>query len=255
MARGTIVSEARSRGKKLDLEIVNCARSATCLVVLANHGIQLARREHRKKKGMRGGSFMPSRSGRSSRKSSSSRTGSASSKSRSSSHGSSRAASSRSKSARSGSSRPASANSRERGASSRSRSTASRARNTGQSGRSASSRPIVDHDEIQQWAEERGARPACVRGTGGGEDVGMIRLDFPGYSGERSLEHIEWDEWFQKFDESGLALLVQEKTARGQKSNFNKLVSRETASAGGRSSSRKKSSSGSRGSSSRRKAA
>jgi hypothetical protein len=50
MARGTIVSEARSRGKKLDLEIVNCAQSATCLVVLANHGIQLARREHRKKK-------------------------------------------------------------------------------------------------------------------------------------------------------------------------------------------------------------
>jgi hypothetical protein len=36
--------------KKLDLEIVNCAQSATCLVVLANHGIQLARREHRKKK-------------------------------------------------------------------------------------------------------------------------------------------------------------------------------------------------------------
>jgi hypothetical protein len=29
---------------------VNCAQSATCLVVLANHGIQLARREHRKKK-------------------------------------------------------------------------------------------------------------------------------------------------------------------------------------------------------------
>jgi hypothetical protein len=83
----------------------------------------------------------------------------------------------------------------------------------------------------------------------------MIRLDFPGYSGERSLEHIEWDEWFQKFDESGLALLVQEKTARGQKRILNKMVSRETASAGGRSSARKKSSSGSRGSSSRRKAA
>jgi hypothetical protein len=36
--------------KSWDLEIVNCARIATCLVVLANHGIQLARREHRKKK-------------------------------------------------------------------------------------------------------------------------------------------------------------------------------------------------------------
>jgi len=113
----------------------------------------------------------------------------------------------------------------------------------------------VDHDEIQQWAEERGARPACVRGTGSGEDVGMIRLDFPGYGGEQSLEHIEWDEWFQKFDESGLALLVQNKTARGQKSNFNKLVSRETATSGGRGRSGKKSASGSRGGGSKRRAA
>ncbi|HEY4678495.1 MAG TPA: hypothetical protein VIJ01_15120 [Candidatus Angelobacter sp.] len=87
----------------------------------------------------------------------------------------------------------------------------------------------MDHDEIRQWAEDRNARPACVRGTGGSEDVGMIRLDFPGFSGEKSLEHIEWDEWLQKFDESGLALLVQDTTADGQRSNFNKLVSRETA--------------------------
>lgn len=79
----------------------------------------------------------------------------------------------------------------------------------------------------------------------------MIRLDFPGYSGEQSLEPIEWDEWFQKFDESGLALLVQDETARGERSNFNKLVSRDTAKAG--SSSRKKGSG--RSSSSRRSAA
>jgi hypothetical protein len=63
------------------------------------------------------------------------------------------------------------------------------------------------------------------------------------------LEPIEWDEWFQKFDESGLALLVQETTARGERSNFNKLVKRETAESGGKRSSR-----GERGGS-RRKAA
>ncbi len=57
----------------------------------------------------------------------------------------------------------------------------------------------------------------------------MIRLDFPGYSGAQSLEPISWDEWFQKFDESNLALLYQDTTARGQRSNFNKLVGRETA--------------------------
>ena len=57
----------------------------------------------------------------------------------------------------------------------------------------------------------------------------MLRLDFPGYSGKQSLQEISWDEFFEKFDERGLALLYQETTARGQKSNFNKIVSRETA--------------------------
>lgn len=88
---------------------------------------------------------------------------------------------------------------------------------------------ITDHDEIRRWAEERGAKPACVRNTGSSRDVGIIRLDFPGYSGEQSLEPIEWDLWFAKFDEQGLALLHQETTAKGEKSNFNKLISRHTA--------------------------
>jgi hypothetical protein len=91
------------------------------------------------------------------------------------------------------------------------------------------SRVLTDHDEIRSWAEERDAQPACVRGTGSEEDVGMIRLDFPGYSGETSLEPVEWDEWFQKFDENRLALLVEDETARGERSNFNKIVGRETA--------------------------
>ena len=95
-------------------------------------------------------------------------------------------------------------------------------------GSSSSARVLTDHDEIRNWAEERGAEPACVIGTGGDGDIGMIRLDFPGYSGEGSLEPIDWDDWFQKFDERNLALLVQDETARGERSNFNKLVSRET---------------------------
>jgi len=93
----------------------------------------------------------------------------------------------------------------------------------------AESKVTFAHDEIRRWAEERGAKPACVKGTGGGSDVGMLRLDFPGYSGEQSLEHISWEDWFQKFDQHNLALIYQETTAGGQRSNFNKLVSRETA--------------------------
>jgi ferritin-like metal-binding protein YciE len=89
-----------------------------------------------------------------------------------------------------------------------------------------SAQPLTDHEQIRQWAEERGGKPACVRGTGNRGDIGMLRLDFPGYSGQQSLQPIAWDDWFEKFDERGLALLVQDRTARGQKSNFNKLVNR-----------------------------
>jgi hypothetical protein len=51
-------------------------------------------------------------------------------------------------------------------------------------------------------------------------------LDFPGYSGGDSFESIDWNDWFEKFEESNLALLVQDATAEGERSNFNKLVSR-----------------------------
>ena len=91
---------------------------------------------------------------------------------------------------------------------------------------------LVDHDEIRRWAEERNAQPASVRGTGGSDDPGMIRLDFPGFSGADSLEHIDWEVWFRAFDENKLALIVQDTTARGQRSNFNKLVARENAGKG-----------------------
>jgi hypothetical protein len=51
----------------------------------------------------------------------------------------------------------------------------------------------------------------------------MIRIDFPGFSGEGSLEPIDWDDWFSKFDQQELALIYQE----GKNTNFNKLVRRD----------------------------
>lgn len=83
-----------------------------------------------------------------------------------------------------------------------------------------------NHDTIRKWAEERNARPTRVKRTGSGGDPGVLRLDFPGYSGEDELEEISWDEFFRKFDEEGLDFIYQDRTASGEISNFNKLVSR-----------------------------
>lgn len=90
-------------------------------------------------------------------------------------------------------------------------------------------RTTRDHDEIRRWAEERGGKPSHVQSTGSGEDVGILRIDFPGYSGEGSLEPITWEQWFEKFDQQGLSLIYEEETAGGARSNFNKIVSAETA--------------------------
>jgi hypothetical protein len=95
----------------------------------------------------------------------------------------------------------------------------------------------TDHDQIRNWAEERGAQPACVKGTGEGGDIGMLRLEFPEseFSDDRSLQEISWNDWFDKFDERNLALAYQDTTASGEQSNFNKLVSRDAAKKGRRS--------------------
>jgi len=95
----------------------------------------------------------------------------------------------------------------------------------------AEAKTTTDHDEIRKWAEARGGRPAVVRSTHDKGGTGILRLEFPDAPNAKddALEEISWEEWFEKFDESGLALLYQEKTAKGERSNFNKLVGRETA--------------------------
>lgn len=81
-----------------------------------------------------------------------------------------------------------------------------------------SATPITDHDEIKRWAAENNARPACVRGTGKGDDPGILRLDFD--AKDENIEEIGWDRWLTWFDKNELALL------RSNDSRFNKLVHR-----------------------------
>ena len=89
----------------------------------------------------------------------------------------------------------------------------------------ANSRTTTNHEEIRRWAEERGGVPSTVKASERGGEPGILRIDFPGFSGEGTLEEISWDDFFRKFEESNLAFLFEPDSA----SRFNKLVSRETA--------------------------
>ena len=89
------------------------------------------------------------------------------------------------------------------------------------------SQTTTDHETIRRWAEARGGKPAAVKDTESKDDVGILRIDFPGYSGADSLDPISWEEFFDKFDAAKLALVYQEQTASGEQSNFNKLVRRD----------------------------
>jgi hypothetical protein len=87
----------------------------------------------------------------------------------------------------------------------------------------AEAKTTTDHNEIRRWVEERGGHPARVRGTGDKDGGGLLRIDYPGYSGEKELQEISWSEFFDAFDKNDLAFLYQaEKDSR-----FSKLINRD----------------------------
>ncbi len=107
----------------------------------------------------------------------------------------------------------------------RGRSTSSR---RGQaSGTRTTAHITTDYDTIREWAESRGGWPATASSTARGEAAGILRIDFPGFSGGGSLRPISWEDWFDKFEENSLAFLFQERTADGKTSRFFKLIERE----------------------------
>jgi len=90
----------------------------------------------------------------------------------------------------------------------------------------------TDHERIKRWVEERGGKPSAVKETGGKSDPGVLRIDYPGftgegYTGEESLREISWEEFFNKFEKQKLAFLYQEETESGAESRFSKLINRD----------------------------
>ena len=78
------------------------------------------------------------------------------------------------------------------------------------------------HEVIRAWAEARGAKPRTVSGSEHDGHVGVLRMAFPDYGGDE-LEEIDWDAWFEPFDERELVFLYQQETSDGTQSNFFRL--------------------------------
>jgi hypothetical protein len=107
------------------------------------------------------------------------------------------------------------------------RSSSRRGARSSSAGRGGAAQSTKDLEEIRSWAEARGGKPATVKSTAGrgkSDGAGILRIDFPGYSGAGSLEEIPWDEWYQKFQENNLTFLYQDQTKDGRESRFFKLV-------------------------------
>lgn len=83
----------------------------------------------------------------------------------------------------------------------------------------------TDHEAIRKWAESKGGKPAAVKRTHQGGDVGIIRIMFPDnpQSEHDALTEISWDEFFREFEQRKLALLYE------KDSLFNKIIGRDTA--------------------------
>jgi hypothetical protein len=89
-------------------------------------------------------------------------------------------------------------------------------------GRPGQTLATQNHDVIRQWAEERGGVPATVPGTEHDGRPGVLRFDFPDFGGAR-LRAVDWDEWFETFDERRLVFLFQEQVTSGRASHFFRL--------------------------------
>ena len=79
-----------------------------------------------------------------------------------------------------------------------------------------------NHEVIRKWAEKRGAKPSTVPGTRHGDQLGVMRFNFPGYGGDE-LEEVSWDDWFKTFDARDLVFIYQEHMKDGNESNFFRL--------------------------------
>src|ERR1700758_3420493 len=73
----------------------------------------------------------------------------------------------------------------------------------------------TDHEVIRSWVETRGGWPAKY-----------LRIHFHGFVTRGAPPRVDWEKFFQAFEERRLAFLYQDHIATGKQSHFYRLVNR-----------------------------
>jgi len=86
----------------------------------------------------------------------------------------------------------------------------------------------IDNDEIRAWIEEHGGVPATIKGMSEDEEDGVESADMLHISfdpNDPNMEEMDWEEFFERFENENLALVYDE-NASGDEANDFELVDR-----------------------------
>lgn len=88
----------------------------------------------------------------------------------------------------------------------------------------------IDNDEIRTWMEEHGGTPAVVKETSEDEEeeesADMLHISFN--PNDPNMEEMDWEEFFERFDNENLALVYDDEAPEGVPPEF-ELIDRDRA--------------------------
>lgn len=90
----------------------------------------------------------------------------------------------------------------------------------------ADTHETTTHETIRLWIEDRAGKPATVTSTHQKDDVGVLRVWFPGQGSGDDLDEISWDDFFAKFEEAKLKFLYEIHAEGNELSRFSKFIAR-----------------------------
>lgn len=89
----------------------------------------------------------------------------------------------------------------------------------------SASQTTTNHNQIVQWAKERGGKPGLIQEPGKNRNP-HLQINFEGYAAH-NLKELSWDEFFRIFDEKHLQFQYQEETEDGTESRMARFISKD----------------------------